>query len=43
MAAMPSDVYGNSVQKLKQNIDISSNEIIGKQVTVFGVCKHFDT
>jgi hypothetical protein len=32
----------NCVWKLKQNIDISSNEIIGSQVTVCGDCEDFD-
>jgi len=34
MAAMPRDVYRNFVRKLKQNMDIISNKIIGSQVTV---------
>jgi len=42
MAAIPRDVYRNFVQKLKQNMDISSNEIIGSQVTMFGDCENVD-
>jgi hypothetical protein len=42
MAAMPRDVYRNFVRKLKQNMDIISNEIIGSHVTGCDDCKDFD-
>ena len=42
MAAMTRDVYRNFVWNLKQNTNISSNEIIGSHVTECGDCEDFD-